>query len=635
MGIVHRFGKWYRIRKNRYLIYLATLAAISIYLILFLDFNRFYNVEKTYYSLGSQIALKDFENIIGTISPDNMLQSNLLLSNGEPYLQLDGFENEWLDEKNSRIQKRNALHPTLNLALFSMGYASGFFLKHYKKNALGASELDILEKVYLYVYNETVKPYSFNSMSVNDHAVSERIQFIVLFNGYLLKYHPEKAHLIKCLSRDFRICMGFLMNGRHFTWQTNHGIMQLRSMAQMACIIDREDKRESILEIVNRRLKEVVPYHVGEDGAIYEAAPGYWFYIYNQLEKIAVIPCIDQLESRKLIEDMLPDASRFLKSVASNDGFLQGMGDSYSQYIPPSPGQDPVQENRYFWFSNQLTGANWTSGKYHFNVLFSSLHAPLEVHKLPEDLAVYLYINQPLFSNTGIYTYNLSEERLFFETEKSQSTVMFADTPFPHPVSSQVDIAEYQEEQGRIVFLGRKSYPGDLRISRKVTLDLEKGVSIRDESKEGQQLVSYYNIHPLTEVRKISGHEVQLLAGDSMAFRFTSSEPLALVEGIISEKKEQLTTIQRLMIEGNPIQVEISFPETGQAPVLERIMYPDSPYNRAVISERLERAYGNMDGTIRIKRNFTRRALLLAVILLVFISLIEFYYYRTGYGARS
>jgi len=614
--------------KFRALIYLLLFLGLALYLVFYIDSIRFFNFKKTLLSFKNPVEIVGFERIVNEISPDNGLHAKLEIISGNPYLKMDGFEKELLNTGNSNIGKRKALHPTLNLALFCMGYASDFLLEHYQNNTLCPREVEMLENVYLCVYKEIINPISLNSMSVNDHAVSERIQFILLFAAYLKEYYPHKKELLSRLSKDFNICQGFLINKKFFTWQTNHGIMQLRSLAQVACGIRNDILKDSVLVIFDKRLTDIIPYHIGHDGAIYEGASGYWLYIYNQFSKITGIKSVENLKSVALLKEELKKSQKFIGTVTTNNGFLQGMGDSYSIFDPDIPKYNSIQKNRYFRFSNELIGANWSNGNYNCGVLFVSLNSPPNAHKLPEDLAVYLYINHPVFSNTGTFSHDMSSERLFFKTEESQSTVRILGQTFKEPAYSKLFIKDFNSDNNTLIAIGNKQYLDDKSITRLLKINPEGEVYIKDSTDKENTLVAYYNVHPDIRVKKISNSEILMGTVDSVDLSFLSNNRIETIDGYISEKKEELTKIKRIKITGNPIEVRILLPELVLSENMKVITGNSDNNNRFYIAGRLESKYGNKKTNKNPKELFITRSKVFLLFLFVFISVSEIYVFQ-------
>ncbi len=374
--------------KIRFVVYSALFFFAFVYSAWYTDDVYLNNLKKINYASRDKIQLMDFETILSTIHPDNALKAKLIFINNQSYFHFDGFEDEILLKGNRNLLKRNKLHPSQSLALFSMGFLSDFFLSSLDSNSLSLSVVNNICDIYMLLYSKINNPISLNTIIFNDHVVSERIQFVTLFLSYMEKFHPEKIKLIKALYKDLSICLNFMLDDEHFTWQTNHGIMQLRSMAQMAGVIDNSFLRNKILRNFDKRLTDIIPYFIGMDGAVYESASGYWMYIFSQFEKITNIDAVKNLGSVIELKDKLLQVENFINTVSSNDGFLQGMGDSYSCYINSNLLMS--KNNRYFLYSNGLAGATWSQNSLDYNVLFASLYTPPNIHKLPEDLSLYL-----------------------------------------------------------------------------------------------------------------------------------------------------------------------------------------------------------------------------------------------------
>lgn len=611
-------------RNVRVAAYLIILFVIAFYFILFIDSVRFFNLKKTILSFKDKVELADFEQVINLISPDNGFHAKLDLINGKPYLVLEGFNKELLTEENSHILKRKVLHPTLNMSLFSMGYASDFLLTNYKNGNLGNREVNILEGVYLFVYKEIINPFSLNRITVFDHDVSERIQFIILFSTYIKKYYPEKKLLLNALSKDFNICLGFLLDEKFFTWRTNHGIMQLRSIAQTASVIKNEKIKEALLDIFDKRLMDIIPYFIGPDGAIYEGATGYWIYIYKQFKKITEIKAANHLKSIAYLKEQLPKLYHFIHTVAANDGFLQGLGDGYSAYIPDTINDMIIPQNRYFNFSNEIVGANWSFDKRNYNLLFISLNTPPNVHKLPEDLAVYFYVNQPVFSNTGYFSGDESKERLFFKTENSQSTVGLRNQVFEGPISSRLCLNGFKPYEKNLTVTGEKQYQDGSKIIRRLEIDPDRKIYIRDSTNNSDSLIAYFNINPRININRINNKQILLQTVDSIDFFIISNCNIDITDGIISEKMEKITPIKRLKMTGNTIETTIVFPGINLNQAMSIVTNNTKENNRLFYAKKLELEYGNQQrANNNLRELVIKKSIILAFSLIILISISE------------
>lgn len=542
--------------KIRIIIYLIIFILITSYMFWYTDNIYFHNIKKISCSFDEKVELLDFNRVVKIIAPDNYLNAKLDIVNGNTYLVLDGLKREEISYRNQQILKRNQIHQSKILALFSMGYLSDYFLKQLNRDALSDSLLNKIGEVYVFLHKEIANYFSRNPMTVNDHAISERIQFITLYRSYLEKYYPKKEQIIAALSLDFNICLNFLMSESHFTWQTNHGIMQLRSLAQIAGVVKNKKIKKKMLNTFNNRLLDIMPYFIGDDGAIYESASGYWYYIYNQFKKLSELESIQNMKSIYVLKKKLKIVEQYLNLVASNDGFMQGLGDSYSFYLD-SLNNKNIPPNRMSSFSNQLVSLNCTEGSANLNLLFSSLDTPPNVHKLPEDLMVSLYINKPFFVNTGTFSYDNSAERKYFtEFEQAHSTVYFFNSTIKACDSSKI-FFKPDIPHNEISFAGLKYYKGDKQISRQVNITDDSCIYITDISNSKDSILTQFNINPEVKLKMLSPNKLTLVNKDSISITLSANSKLNVKKGIISNKPQKLEDINQIQIIGDKIITKI------------------------------------------------------------------------------
>ncbi|WP_339839791.1 heparinase II/III family protein [uncultured Maribacter sp.] len=570
--------------KKRLIIYGSFLLITIVYLVVYIDYNKYNNITKFFYSHYPKHDLSDFDNVYKSIEGDNMLGGQFIVKNDKPYLAVDNFDDILLDSSNKIILEANQLHPTQRLALFSMGYLLDYFTERINENEINEAVIEQIGDCYLFIYQEIANPFSKNYFTINDHAISERVQFLAVFSSYVKKYYPEKENLLNALQRDYNLCVNLLMDTNFFTWQTNHGIMQLRSLGQLLAITSDPLAKKKIIQAFDKRLKDITPYFIGEDGAIYESATEYWHYIYSQFLKISKISEVQDLKSIQTLASKLNDTQFFLNYVASNDGYMEGIGDSYSYYLSPKDTLE-IDNNRFFDFSNNLAGANWTFDDNNINILFTSLYTPPNVHKQPDDLMVSLYINHPFFSNTGTYSYDYSKERIFFRNaEDAHSTVSFDIANFTKSDSSCVQLKTIDLINSKAIMMGKKFYKNGDIITREVNLNPNKGeLVIQDESNNDRILKSSFNLNPNTRIFKISNNKFTLLNSDSIAVVISSNHIINLVESIISTEKEKIDTVQRLEVKGKNNVISIHF--NAPTEILSKFSVHDSDFTSRMRKE--------------------------------------------------
>lgn len=535
-----------------YIIIFIICISILLYRV---DSNYFYNLKKIELHNTDNFIIKDFDYIINLIDFDNSPSVLLSIQDKKMYLQIKGFEDILINSYNEDILKRNGLHSTQSLALFSLTFLYDYFLTNFHNHTLDSQVLDNIDNIYLFVYKEIDNKISLNSMTHNDHVVSDRINFLLLYLSYLKSFHPHKEKMINNLTNDFNLCLELLLNRDHFTWKTNHGIMQLRSLSYVASSINDVHLKQRILNEIDIRLKLIIPYFIGKDGAIYEAASGYWFYIFEQLSMIAKIEVLENLESTKLLKSRLELSRRFLEIVRTNDGFIQGVGDSYSKDSSLKP-INMRTVNNIFSFSNGLCGLNYQFDSVNYQLLFVSLDTPPNVHKLPEDLAVYLYIQGPFFANTGTYSYGSSDIRHYMQDELSQSTVTFDDLSIGNPIRSQIRGIELSS--ACFAFEGIKEYLDGSKINRKVYLT-GNSIKIEDYCAESKTICARFNIFPEVRLEVVNDSSVVLQNKSGYELLMSFNAPLTTENSIISDSYNSYERIERIVVKGQKILTKLTF----------------------------------------------------------------------------
>lgn len=550
--------------------------------------------------------LVPFNTIKEKIITENSFVSKLSLIDGTPNLQIKGFMDIPISDKNESILKRNGIHSSQQLALFSMAYATDYLIFKTNGGKLTGNDVEILNKTYLFVNSEILNFKSLNNMTVNDHAISERVQFVLLYLSYLSEFEPSQQLVIKKLQKDLNICIGFLIDDDHFTWQTNHGIMQLRAIAQIADFTTDEKLKLQLLDVFEERLRLVIPFFLGDDGAIYESASGYWKYIHSQFVKLTEIESVRNLPIVIQLKNKLIKSSKFIDVVTTNDGYLQGLGDSYSSIsknISLTFNKERIPKNRIFQFSNQIAGFNWTTDSVNSSVLFVSMHTPPNVHKLPDDLALYVYSNGPFFSNTGTYAYGVSKMRSFFESEASQSTVRINKTEHVKPVSSSIS-GSVIDKSNEKVFVGKKIYQNSDTIVRILKFKNDQSFQLIDFSTSEKELNCSFNLHPAVKIQICNDSTVILTNQNDIELKMISNNKIKLTKGVISDKYNHSTTVDRLEIDGEKIINKfILINPKIEVPKSLLFVNCGSPNenNRLVISKKITDKFRSDD---RVKHNF-------------------------------
>jgi hypothetical protein len=537
---------------SKYSVYFGLFTIVVFLFALYIDNKYFYNFKKVCYSLNQDVELVSFDKIFKTIKTDNQLNSKLIVKNKLPFLQVNGFDNVLLSESNRVVLKRKAVHPTQQLALFSMAYATDYLIEKSNGLKLKTNDFELLNKVYFFVNSEILNFLSLNYATVNDHAISERVEFIILYLSYLTEFEPNETKIISKLQKDLKICISFLSDDNQFTWQTNHGIMQIRALALIANFTTDLNLKNQLLRIFETRLSLVLPYHLGIDGAVFESASGYWKYIYIQFKKISEIECVKNLSVNFLLKNRLLKSENFISSVTTNDGYLQGIGDSYSSINSTASYKKNTYPDRVFQFSNQLVGLNWSSNNVNSSLLFVSLDSPPNVHKLPEDLAIYIYSNSPFFSNTGIYAYGKSKIRSYFQQEASQSTIMPLKLQNAVLLKSFI-VCSKKKILNEVEFVGKKIYQNSDTVVRVLKVYNDLTFQLIDSCSNNNDICSAFNLHPNSKFKLLNNNTILIINSSNIALKLISNQKISISKSIISDSYNKIKTVDRINLTGKKI----------------------------------------------------------------------------------
>lgn len=378
----------------------------------------------------------------------------------------------------------------------------------------------------------------------NDHAVSERLESLLLFYAFL-EGQQESRDTLKVVLGDIRRLARLLNNNSFFTYNTNHGLMQLRSLLAYSAVT----KDKSYVQNTLSKLHDVYPIFVANDGSILEAATGYHIVIYNLLNTIT------ELLYRHVEENVYQDylgllgkQQQYLSNIILADGFLQGAGDSNSHLIEEP--QLRSGKNMIYHYANGLAGVKMRDGENVYGVMFVSLDNPPNIHKLPEDLSVYVYMNQPIFSNSGSYSYGKDRYRASILSGETQNGPKFLNTKITHSSIDSVEVSE-----SGVVFEGQ-AVAGSSTLTRTVQYKNGEGrIDITDTSDS--MLKVRFIVHPEIRLEVIDSHTIKLI-GEKSEVVFQSDEPVEIMDTWVSPDylEKRTTKSINILAKKNTIRIQ-------------------------------------------------------------------------------
>lgn len=442
----------------------------------------------------------------------------------------------------------SAASPGQKLAVYSLSHFKGRLYdspEHQPPYWLPSQpELDYLTGLLSTIRN----PFFIDRMKYNDHVISDRCEALVM-----LAARVQDEELSNTILRQAAVDLDLLMDDRFFTWNSNHGLMQIRAMLNMSsAVTDRAYSRE-ISEKANERLASLLDFLTAEDGSVLEAASGYWHYIFQELVNIGAHERISESNKEKLTRRTAAIAV-FLADMADNHGIIPGIGDSYDFRLDDTVLRLKRQGSGIVSYSNSLCSyeENYPDG--YLKVIFLSLDNPPNAHKHPADLQLLIAAPDQLFANTGIYNYDKSENRKTVLAEASQGTVRFGDF-HGAPLNSSVGIESIKSTRGRTIarFTGTKIYEkGTVIREIEVHTNSDTLLTVRDHSKPPATLVSAFNLRQGVDYA-FTGDTVTL--GESIQILLSSANTFESDEVMISDRPDRMTAVTQIRFTGEDIRL--------------------------------------------------------------------------------
>lgn len=399
-----------------------------------------------WYSVTNTIEIKDHESIKKNITFYNYFNSTIVEHDNKISININGFDKIDINTLSDLDIRRNRLDPTLQLHLFAMEYLVDYFFSCDENNKLNTCINNII-----YIYNSLAKRflsiYFNNPAPFIDHAISSRIMLVLLLYSYLSEINNENPELMSLLEKDLSIMYGYITNRSKFSYDNNHGLMTLSSIALLTVNINDNHKINQLCEYADDIVNiGFLDYLVAEDGSIYESSSGYWFLIHKKIESIKnSLACKPELNV--ILADKFNKTHDFINSVSLQNGYLQGSGNSYSQYINENFNREyRVTNNVYVYsYNNKVSGITYATDYINIGIQLPSMDNRPHKHKYPEATAVFVYIDRPLFTNFGTYTYtNTNSIKRRIVSDRSMHGVINSNNNCQN-YSSYVEVVQYLE----------------------------------------------------------------------------------------------------------------------------------------------------------------------------------------------
>lgn len=416
-------------------------------------------------------------------------------------------------------------------------YKSSLYSLGFLRNKLIYSGLDGVDvsKMDEFVYEVIDISESFVGYDVfinHDHPVAERLETLILY----LSFKIDKGYGVSEKEiNHVKHLISLLMDKDFFSYHMNHGLMQIRALLRVGILLD----NDLVIEKAKEYLFDVLPIYVSNDGAILESAFGYQYYIYLQFE---LFNTLLSKNNDFYLQTIVDKQKYYINSLVTSSGFLQGTGDSYNQFLDKKFLESDTKYYNIFNFENNVAGIS--SKNKDFMMLFVSLDNKPNVHKLQEDLGLYLYYKKPFMINSGTYSYEVEDA---FRKEVLGSTIQNGPKFFNDIVEySKIKTVELKKDS--VVFYGEASSKNS-KMERKVIFRDKRIVEVID--KANAIITSAYIIHPDVKLECIDKYNFKLINEDTQVI-VESLKPINIDTIFVSNSyKSKIKTLRLSFIGDN------------------------------------------------------------------------------------
>jgi hypothetical protein len=162
----------------------------------------------------------------------------------------------------------------------------------------------------------------------NDHAIAARAEVIIRF-WRLYRSSPEyDAEVARAAIRHLARCAALLANPEHFTFRTNHGVLQNIALLQTAAAVPSLPGSKSRAALAAERLEQQFQFYVSDDGVILEHSAGYQVLGVELLRAAIQLTAINGLEVPADWRVKARKSEEFLSLLIRPDGTLPAYGDT-------------------------------------------------------------------------------------------------------------------------------------------------------------------------------------------------------------------------------------------------------------------------------------------------------------------
>lgn len=170
--------------------------------------------------------------------------------------------------------------------------------------------------------------FVFDDFLWNDHAISNRIFIISSFWQAYRNHDVYDEALAREIIQHLIKNIDYLKREDHFTYWTNHGIMQSIALLHAANAFPGLPDREQMVDLALSRLQEQMDYFVSDSGWITEHSAGYQEFGVNLFERLEKEIALLDRRTPESWRAKIDRARKILDLLIRPDGSIPNIGDS-------------------------------------------------------------------------------------------------------------------------------------------------------------------------------------------------------------------------------------------------------------------------------------------------------------------
>src|SRR5690554_605113 len=200
-----------------------------IHLIHISQFKRYKPTSRSKVLRFKELSYGETEKIIyGSSAFKMVFDSSVQFENKDHFSILFGDEIIFNTNRNSLNNITKITNTTYKAAFYSLMFVRDL-LHSGEIDKMTSSQIDQLNRIILKVINQSRKVPLMDSLILNSHAVSERIEVLLLYTAYIKEKHQNKDTLLRMQNHINQLSI-LLENDNFFRYNSNHGLMQLRAL---------------------------------------------------------------------------------------------------------------------------------------------------------------------------------------------------------------------------------------------------------------------------------------------------------------------------------------------------------------------------------------------------------------------